>query len=159
MVDQHGGPGQNPETLQRKKTLVVCNIPQNSNTFDMARSILSYHNFNPKDIVKAQRGRNRHSPLMIELTSIATKWMLLNEINKHKVRGAFARPYMTRDELVKDRKLRRELQSTRKSNPEKGFKIVKNEIHEITSSGSISIPSKSETVHSSTKRKGDCGTG
>ena len=85
------------------------------------------------------RPRNeRRPPIFITCSNFHSKYKFLREINKLRATDnpeyestIYARPFMSAEDLRKDRELVRRLKETRSRHPEKTLKIYKGEIFEV----------------------------
>lgn len=109
-------------------TLVLYNTKRQRNDMEMAQRIADYHQIPTSEIVGVRRIDKGNLPLEIEVRSVYVKWMLIKEINRCKLEGIYARPFMTMAQLNEDRELSKQLREIRAKNADKIYKIVRGEI-------------------------------
>lgn len=116
------------QTGKYDRTLVLYNTRKQRNDMDMVQRIAAHHQISPNEVLGVRRIDKGKFPLEVEVRSVYIKWMLIKEVNRSKLEGIYARPYMTIAQLNDDRELAKKLHELRAKNSNQEYKIIKGEI-------------------------------
>ena len=119
-------------------TIVVYNFNNNRPVYMNVEQLMLKCGISRSEVSKGDhlyRPRNeRRPPMFITCSNLHTKWKFLREINKLRMTDEpdyatiYARPFMSAEDLRKDREVVRKLKEIRAKNPGKTFKIYKAEV-------------------------------
>ena len=131
----------NENVVDPANTIVVYNFTNNRPVYMNVEQLMLKCNMPRTDVTKGDhlyRPRNeRRPPIFITCSNFHSKYKFLREINKLRAtdnpeyESIYARPFMSAEDLRKDRELVRRLKETRSRHQEKTLKIYKGEIYEV----------------------------